>query len=136
MTHFNLATNKFFRKAIGFILLAVGNWFIIDKINTNLEVLMYLFANTFSLYFIMEYSSYGNDEWVCLDFRDEDEKLQDEHNRKSKLLDAAKENLIMQAATGELRMQEVQSRLETLQMLELKLNQEPLLLNSQQEGFV
>ena len=135
MKSFNLATNKFFRKAIGFLLLGIGNWFIIDKINTNLEVLMYLFANTFSLYFIMEYSSYGNDEWVTIDFRDEQEKVDDEHNRKTKLLSAAKENLIMQAATGELRMQEVQSRLETLQMLELKLNQEPLLLNTK-EDFV
>lgn len=135
MKSFNLATNKFFRKAIGFILLTVGNWYIIDKIDTNLEVLMYLFANAFGLYFVMEYSSYGNDEWVTIDFRDEQEKIDDEHNRKSKLLSAAKENLIMQVATGELRLHEAENRLEALQMLELKLNQEPLLLNAK-EDFV
>lgn len=132
MKSFNLATNKFFRKAVGFILLAIANWYIIDKINTNLEVLMYLFANAFSLYFIMEYSSYGTDKYITLDFRSEEEKINDEHNRKFKLINAAKENLIMQVVTGELRLEQIENRLEALNILEVKLNQ-PLLLNTEKD---
>ena len=135
MKSFNLATEKFFRNAIGFLLLAVGNWFIIDKINTNLEVLMYLFANTFSLYFIMEYSSFGTDEWVTIDFRSEAEKVEQEQSRKIKLINAAKENLIMEAATGNIKMKDLKERIEILNILELKLNQEHLLLNTK-EDFV
>jgi hypothetical protein len=70
----------------------------------------------------MEYSSFGTDEWVTIDFRSESEKIEQEHLRRVKLINAAKENLILQVATGELKFHELEHRLEALQMLELKLN--------------
>jgi len=133
MKNFNLATNKFFRKFIGFLIVAIANYYVIESVDTNLKVLMFLFANAFGVYFIMEYSSFGTDEWVSLDFRDDNQKIEDEYNRKRNLLEAAKENLILQVATGELSKRSAEERLDALIMLEHKMYVEPVLLNQQND---
>jgi hypothetical protein len=135
MKNFNLASNKFFRKLIGFIILGIIVYFSIDYIESNLEVLIFLFGITFGIYFILEYAAHGNDEWVSIDFRSEQEKEDDEVNRKFKLLEAAKENLILEVASGNLNRREAEERLEGLLFLEQKMNTK-LLTSPKQEEYV
>lgn len=136
MKSFNLATNIFFRKLIGFILIGLGIYFTIDKINTNLEVLMFLFGITFGSYFVLEYASYGSNEYVTIDFRSEEEKVEQEATRKYRLLEAAKENLILEVAQGNISRSQLENRLESLLFLEKQFESNKLLASPLQEDYV
>jgi len=136
MKSFNLATNIFFRKLIGFILIGIGIYFTIDKVNTNLEVLMFLFAITFSSYFVLEYASYGSNEYVTIDFRSEEEKVEQEATRRYRLLEAAKENLILEVAQGNISRSQLENRLESLLFLEKQFESNKLLASPIQEDYV
>lgn len=136
MRSFNLATNIFFRKFIGFIGIVVGIYFTIDHVNTNLETLIFLFAVTFSSYFVLEYASYGSQEYVTIDFRSEEEKQEQEATRKYKLLQAAKENLILEAAQGSISRTEIERRLDGILFLEKQFDSNKLLASPQAQDYV
>ena len=135
MINFNLATNRFFRKFVGFLTIGITVYLTIDKINTNLEVLLFLFGIVFSAYFVLEYSSYGSEEWITIDFRSEHQKEIDESSRKQKLLEAAKENLILEAAQGNIGRSEIERRLDSILFIEKQLNT-PLLQSPIENDYV
>lgn len=135
MKNFNLFTYRFARKVIGFIVLGMINYYILAKIDTSLEVFMYLLGNSFGLYFILEFASYGTDEYVEIDFRSESKKIQDNIDRQKKLIAGAKERILYDIACGEITQQQALNRLEGIELVEQRLK-EPLLLSNQNIEFV
>lgn len=122
MINFNLATNRFFRKFVGFLTIGITVYLTIDKINTNLEVLLFLFGIVFSAYFVLEYSSYGSEDWVTIDFRTQEEQERDIVRNRKKLVEGSINNLLVEASLGNISESEVDRRLKTIEKIYTHMN--------------
>lgn len=127
MKNFNLASSKFFRKAIGFLLIGLASYFSIGYVNTNFEVFIFLIALTFSMYLVLEYSTYGTDEYISVDFRNEEEKHLDEIQRQKDLVKGAVNHLLMEASMGNISKRSLEERLELIEVIKIKIDKGSLL---------
>lgn len=136
MKNFNIASFKYMRKLIGFISILVIDYYIFDKFNTDFKVLLFLLLNAAFFYFIMEFASFGGDNYFTLDFRSEYEKEIDEQKQRQDLIKDAVNNLLIEASMGGISENEVDRRLKIIEKISVYTESQPLLVEPKNNEYV
>ena len=117
---------------IAFVSLVCGSILLFPLFDkSNVLSLIFFLSFSFITYLILEGSNNFTNESIVFDFRDEDEKEFDELIRQKGLISAAREHLLMEAVNGNLDKHRMESRLEAIEVLELKLLEPQQLLLEQ-----
>lgn len=135
MKNFNIATGQFLRKFIGFIGMIILDFYIFQYFNSDFKLFLFLLLNSFMVYFIIDFSSFGSMDYVSIDFRSKEQIEQDNHDNRLKLIEGSMNNLIVEATMGNISRNTLKERLEMLE--EIKLNLSPNnLLQEKYEDYV
>jgi hypothetical protein len=122
MKNFNLFSGVYARKLIGFLLVLGLDFIIFDSFNTDFKMFLFLLLNGFLFYYVMEFSSYGSNEYISIDFRTEQEQERDIIKNRKKLIEGSINNLLVEASMGNISDSEVDRRLKTIEKIYSHLN--------------
>ena len=117
MKNFNLFSGIYGRKLLGFLAVLAIDYVIYPAFDSDFKMFLFLLLNGFFFYYIMEFASYGSQEYVSIDFRSDMEKEEDELKRKQELLSGAVNNLIMETSMGNISNKQLTERLDNLELI-------------------
>ena len=117
MKNFNLFSGIYGRKLLGFLVTLVIDFIIYPAFDSDFKMFLFLLLNGFFFYYVMEFASYGSEQYVSIDFRSEKEKEEDDIKRKQDLLSGAVENLILETSMGNISNKQLTERLDNLEII-------------------